>query len=677
MKSRPELQNLFALLRNLLLAYGVYMLCRLCFVWENWTLYAGADHNWWRLFIGGLLFDSSAIAYTLALYIVLMLLPASWRYRQWWQRMCRWLFVVVNGVAVVANLVDAVYSQYTGRRTTSSLFSEFSNENNLGGIVGVELLRHWYLVLAGVALIAALWFLYKQPRLEAPQKGERLRRYLAATVMLLAAVPVCIIGMRGGASYHRPIAVSDASRFVQQPQEANIVLNTPFAMLRTIGSTTFTNPAYFTPEELDQHYSPLHTPTNEFSSSQIDTLTHSRIPAFTHSPNIVILILESFGQEYFDVFNPQLSPRGYTPFLDSLAGVSLTFSQSFGNGRKSIDAMPSILSSIPMFVEPYILTRYANNRATSVAGLLRTEGYRTAFFHGADNGSMGFQAFANATGFEDYYGMTEYCADPRHRGMDDFDGNWAIWDEEFLQYYGEMLDTLPQPFCTALFTASSHHPYNIPDRYRDSLRTDGHPMYTCIRYSDHALRRFFAEASKKPWFQNTLFVITADHTNHTEQAEYQTALGQFRVPILFFDPSGRLPRGRQAAIAQQIDIMPTLLSLLGYDKPYIAFGKDLLANIPDSTLNSQHSKFKIQNTKFNNWAVNYNNGIYQYVRDSTLLQFDGSRLVGRYNYIADPLLQHNQADRDNPAAVPHLDHLKAIIQSYMQRMIENRLTYDE
>ncbi|MBQ7710610.1 MAG: LTA synthase family protein, partial [Bacteroidales bacterium] len=80
---------------------------------------------------------------------------------------------------------------------------------------------------------------------------------------------------------------------------------------------------------------------------------------------------------------------------------------------------------------------------------------------------------------------------------------------------------------------------------------------------------------------------------------------------------------------------------------------------------------------FNNWAVNYNNGIYQYVRDSTLLQFDGSRLVGRYNYIADPLLQHNQADRDNPAAVPHLDHLKAIIQSYMQRMIENRLTYDE
>ena len=466
-------------------------------------------------------------------------------------------------------------------------------------------------------------------------------------------VPICVVGMRGGASYHRPLSVADASRFVRQPQEANIVLNTPFAMLRTIGSTTFSNPGYFTPEQLDARYTPLHTPTQDDDVTPI----YSQIDTDTQNPNIVILILESFGQEYSDYFNPQWETRGYTPFLDSLASKSLTFCQSFGNGRKSIDAMPSILSSIPMFVEPYILTRYANNKTSSVAGLLREKGYRTAFFHGADNGSMGFQAYANATGFEDYYGMTEYCADPRHRGMDDFDGNWAIWDEEFLQYFGEMLDTLSQPFCTALFTASSHHPFNIPERYRDSLHTNGHPLYTCIRYSDHALRRFFSEACRKPWFKNTLFVITADHTNVTEHLEYQTALGLYRVPLIFFDPSGRLPRGRQHGIAQQIDIMPTLLGLVGYNKPYIAFGIDLLHTPPDST-----------------WAVNYNNGVYQYVRDSTLLQFDGTRMVGRYNFLADPLLQHNLADEEVPEA-PRLDHLKAIIQSYMQRMMENRLVY--
>ena len=652
MNKYPELRNLYALLCNLLLAYAAYMLCRVCFVWENWSLYASDSHAYGRLLSGGLLFDTAAILYTNVLYILLMLLPLRVRYHRIWQRVCRWLFVGVNAAAVVANLVDAVYSQYTGRRTTSSLFSEFSNEHNIGGIVGVELIHHWYLVLAGIALVAALWYCYRQPNLEPPQRNGRLRRNLASSFMLLVALPLCLVGMRGGATYHRPLSVADASRFVQQPQEVNIVLNTPFSMLRTLGKTTFKNPAYFTPDQLEKLYTPLHTP---ILNSQLSAL---------NSKNIVILILESFGLEYFGYCNTQLEPggyNGYTPFLDSLAGQSLTFRQSFGNGRKSIDAMPSILSSIPMFVEPYVLTRYANNTVSSLAGLLGGEGYRSAFFHGADNGSMGFQAYANAVGFDRYYGMTEYCADRRHNGMNDFDGNWAIWDEEFLQYFGEMLDTLSEPFCTALFTASSHHPFNIPERYRDSLRTAGHPMYTCIRYSDHALRCFFAEASRKPWYRNTIFVITADHTNVTEHPEYQTALGLYRVPIIFFDPSEQLPRGRHVGVAQQIDIMPTLLGIVGYDKPYIAFGKNLLENTQDAIHDSQRS----------NWAVNYNNGVYQYVCDSTLLMFDGQRVTGRYNYVADPLLQHKRGL--DAADSTHLDRLKAIIQSYMQRMIENRL----
>jgi len=594
MHHHPEMKNLLAVLRNLLLAYGVYMLCRLCFVWENRALYAGDSHFIGQLLAGSLLFDTAAIAYTHLPYVMLMLLPLHIRYSRGWQRGCRWLFVSVNALAVTANLVDAVYSQYTGRRTTSSLFSEFSNENNLTGIIGVELLHHWYLVLAGMALVAALWLCYKQPSVAPPQPGERLRRYLAASAILLAMLPISLVGMRGGATYHRPLSVADASRFVQRPQEVNIVLNTPFSMLRTLGKTTFKNPGYFPADVLDDVFSPLRRGSGEGLHRQPDTTAPG-------AKNVVVLILESFGTEYFGCFNRHLDQggyRGYTPFLDSLAAESLTFRQSFSNGRKSIDAMPSILSSIPMFVEPYVLTRYSNNAVTSVAGLLRNEGYRTAFFHGADNGSMGFLAYANAVGFEQYYGMTEYCADCRHNGMGDFDGNWAIWDEEFLQYFSEMLDTLPEPFFTTLFTATSHHPFNIPDRYRDSLHADGHPMHTCIRYSDHALRRFFESARHKPWFKNTLFVITADHTNVTTHPEYQTSIGLFRVPVIFYDPSGT---------------------------------------------------------------------------DSTLLQFDGNRLTARYNYVRDPMLQHNLG-LDSGAA-PGLELLKGIIQSYMQRMIDNNLIY--
>ena len=646
-----EYKNLLTLVRNLLLAYCVYMLCRVTFLIENWGLYSDSwqQTHYGQLLSGSLLYDTSAIAYTLAVYIVMMLLPFPFRYSRVWQRICRWFFVVIGALAVVANLVDAVYSQYTGRRTTSSFFSEFSNDSNLTGIIGVELVRHWYLVLVGVAFIALLWLLYRESHIDRPTSGSRVRRYTVSTLYLLAAIPLCFIGTRGGATHHRPISIADASQYVGRPQEVNLVLNTPFCMIRTVGKATFHNPSYFSADELGKYYNPIHNPAVDSTAISSDT---------TVKRNVVILILESFGTEYFGYYNRnEKDYPGYTPFLDSLASISLTFDHSFANGRKSIDAMPSILSSIPMFVEPYVLTRYSNNKRTSIAGLLAAEGYRTAFFHGADNGSMGFQAYANAVGFQDYYGMDEYCEDPRHFGMDDFDGHWAIWDEEFLQYFAQMLDTISQPFLTTLFTASSHHPFNMPDRYRDSLHTEGHPLYTCIRYSDHALRQFFAYAKQQAWYKNTLFVITADHTNVTAHPKYQSALGLFRVPIIIFDPNGKCPPKRLSqSIAQQIDIMPTLMGLLHYNKPYLAFGKDLLATPADST-----------------WAIHYNNGIYQYVHDSTLLLFDGTRVVAAYNYQADPLLHQDLKDIIKYPFQLRTDHMKAIIQEYMQRMIENRL----
>ena len=374
---------------------------------------------------------------------------------------------------------------------------------------------------------------------------------------------------------------------------------------------------------------------------------------------MVVLILESFGKEYIGAYNDY---KGYTPFLDSLIAHSLTFRYSYANGRKSIDGMPSILSGIPMFVEPFFVTSYSLNNISGIAGQLAHDGYTTAFFHGAENGSMGFQAFARTSGFQHYYGRTEYDADSRFGGDADFDGTWAIWDEEFMQYYAAVMEQMPQPFMTALFTASSHHPFAVPERYRQTLHEEGHPLYTCIRYTDQALRRFFDAASKMPWYRNTLFVITADHTNVNYQSAYNSPLGTFSVPIILFDPSGRLPVGMSDAVAQQTDIMPTVLGLTGCSRPYIAYGQDLLRTPADQT-----------------WAIHYNNGIYQYVQQGHALLFDGEKATGWYNLEADPLLHDNLIDNIPPADQPLFDtclqRTKAIIQSYMQRMISNQLTH--
>jgi phosphoglycerol transferase MdoB-like AlkP superfamily enzyme len=625
---------LLAVLWNLLLVYVVYQIARQEYYLEN-TDYLTYSFNAWR---GGLLFDTSAIIYTNALYILLMLLPFK---QSGYQQCCKWLYLIINGVALAINLADSVYFQYTMRRTTTTVFSEFSNEGNLGSIIGTEFIHHWYLVLLFVGVMWPLWRLYATPK----------KHHALNLASLILIVPLCVAGIRGGfTTAVRPITISNANQYAQRPTDAALVLNTPFSLIRTIGKNVFTVPTYFENEaDMEAIYSPVHHPIDSILSRDSRISSDS---SFTRK-NIVVLIVESFGREYIGALNKDLEGgkyKGYTPYVDSLISKSTTFRYSFCNGRKSIDGMPSILSSIPMFVEPFILTPASMNDYTGLAGLLAKEGYETAFFHGAQNGSMGFEAFARKTGFQKYFGRTEYEA---AHGTDDYDGTWAIWDEPFLQYYANEMSKMHEPFMTAVFTASSHHPFVVPEQYQKIYPEEGLEIHKCIRYTDMAIGRFFETASRQPWFNNTIFVLTSDHTNMSDHAEYQSDLGGFCSPIIIFDPSQ--PEGKtEDKIAQQIDILPTILGMLGYSKTYLAFGIDVLNTPAEDT-----------------WAVNYLNGIYQYVKYGYVLQFDGQQTKTVYR-LDDRLMKNNLKGKTDVETKMERE-LKAIIQQYMERMKHNRL----
>ena len=619
-----------AIVWNLLLIYIVYQIARCEYYFEN-VSYLNYTSD---VFRGGLLFDTSAIIYTNALYILLMLLP----FRQsGYQQCCKWLYLMINGIALAVNLADSAYFQYTMRRTTTTVFSEFSNEGNLGSIIGTEFIHHWYLVLLFVGIMWLLWRLYATPK----------KHHALNLASLILIVPLCVAGIRGGfTTAVRPITISNANQYAQRPTDAALVLNTPFSLIRTIGKNVFTVPAYFENEaDMEAIYSPVHHPIDPRLSSD---------SSFTRK-NIVILIVESFGREYIGALNKDLEGgkyKGYTPYVDALISKSTTFRYSFCNGRKSIDGMPSILSSIPMFVEPFFLTPASMNDYTGLAGILGKEGYETAFFHGAQNGSMGFEAFARKTGFQHYYGRTEYEAS---QGTDDFDGTWAIWDEPFLQYYANEMSKLKEPFMTAVFTASSHHPFVVPEQYQQQFPEESLEIHKCIRYTDMAIGRFFETASRQPWFNNTIFVLTSDHTNMSDHAEYQSDLGGFCSPIIIYEPSQQEGK-TEDKIAQQIDILPTILGLLGYSKNYLAFGIDVLNTPAEDT-----------------WAVNYLNGIYQYVKYGYVLQFDGQQTKAVYK-LEDRLMKNNLlTSHPSPLTTKMERELKAIIQQYMERMTQNRL----
>ena len=630
---------------NLLLAYAVYFLARIIYLTINYS-YFYQDLTLVHLFelLGaGLVFDTSAILVTNIPYIVLMLLPWHGKERPAYQQFCRWVFVIVNSVALAINLIDACYFRFTMRRTTTTVFSEFANEQNLGSIFFTETLNHLYLVFL-FAFVA--WGLYRLARYSTLRHDSlRWWHYDVAMLLSLAFVaPFVVAGIRGGfATAVRPITISNANQYVNRPIEAALVLNTPFSLYRTIGKDVFSVPDYFASEqELEAHYSPVHRPASGIMEKK----------------NVVVLIVESFGREYIGALNPCLDDsqyKGYTPCIDSLIARSITFSHTYCNGRKSIDGMPSILSSIPKFIEPFFLTPASMNHVSGLASILGDEGYQTAFFHGAQRGSMGFQAFARSTGFKDYYGREDFSSDKRFGGEQEFDGTWAIWDEPFLQYYCAKMSEMKEPFMTAVFTASSHHPYAVPEKYRERVPEEGIEIHKCIRYTDMALGEFFRSASRQPWFKNTIFVLTSDHTNLSDHDYYQTDIGGFCSPIIIYEPgiTDQHP-AVQDKIAQQIDILPTVLGMLHYPKPYFAFGIDVLNTPAEDT-----------------WAVNYLNGIYQYVKHGHVLQFDGQRTRAVYA-LTDSLMKHNLVGScPDQESMEH--ELKAIIQQYMARMTQDRL----
>jgi len=592
--------------------------------------------------LGGLRFDLSATLYSNSLFILLMIVPIAVRFQGWYKKMMSWIFLIVNSIAFALNTADFIYYRFTLRRTTVSVIGQFKNEDNLGRLAFQFLWDYWYVFLFWLLTVTLLYFGYRRIKFTGPQLKKEGSFYGSGIAAMLLGIYLFVGGARGGfRSSTRPITLSNAAAYAETPNEIGLVLNTPFALMRTARANVIKKVNYFTSEdELNKVFNPLRSPTD----------TNAFVPK-----NVVILILESFSKEFVGAYNKSLDNghyRGYTPFLDSLIEVSHAYQYSLANGRKSIDAMPSVICSIPSIEVPFILSHFSGDKINSLASLLKEKNYYTAFFHGAPNGSMGFDAFANLSGFDHYYGKSEYNNDA------DFDGIWGIWDEPFLQFFANKMSSFRQPFFTTLFTVSSHHPYNLPGEYANKFKGGPKLVHRTIEYTDFALKKFFKSAARLPWFKNTIFVITADHASAEIQLpEYNSAWGYFSIPILFYRP-GENGGGLKPGIIQQIDIMPSLLGAIHFDKPYLAFGRDVF-----------HDRSRPL-------AFNYLNNTYQVFRNDYLLQFDGAKSTALFEFKKDKYLKANLLTT-LPDTVRNLEiSLKAFIQQYNNRMVDNNLTVE-
>ncbi len=632
-------KNIFVVLAyRILIVMLIFSLCRIGFFLFNHKMFPDVSPGQFiSILRGGLVFDISAVVYINALIIVLHFIPHEIRYNDVYQAVVKYIFFITNGIAIAMNGMDFVYYRFVDKRATADVFKTFEHETNLVKLFFRFLFDYWPATLFTLLMWFLMGYLYNRVKAIKPAP-ENKPGYWTVNIIMIPVIITLVVGAARGGYKHstRPITISNAARYVDAPRNVAIVLNTPFSFFRTFDKKVLVKHEFFDDETLTKLYNPHYSPrpAGQFTGN-----------------NVVIIILESFAREYIGALNPDLEGgtyKGYTPFIDSLISVSLTFDVSLANGKKSIDAMPSILASVPSLETPYTISHYANNQINGLPQLLKPKGYYSAFFHGAPNGSMGFDSFAKMAGFDDYFGLNEYP------DKSDFDGIWGVWDEPFFRYFAGKLDSFRQPFLVSIFSVSSHHPFKVPEKYTNKFRKGPAPIVEVVGYTDFALQEMFAEISKSQWFDNTIFVITADHTNESIHKEFQNNFGAFCVPVIFYKPGSDL-RGMKMRIAQQIDIMPTVLSLLNYDEDYIAFGNNLLDD------------------SYESFAYNTSGSNYQLYMKDHIIEMIDNKTVGMYNYKKDILLEKNLLGLEPELQLMMENKLKAVIQTYNSRLIDNNM----
>lgn len=613
------------LARRIFILLICYQACRVIFVLYNSKSFT---HVEWSAYVGGTLFDLAAIGFTNLIFIVLHLVPGNFKYRPGYQKWLKVAFYAVNLFFMASNFVDFEYYKFTGRRSSFKLITAKGMENEIMGLIPSFLREFWYLPIGFAAFALILWILLSRARIVLPAEKLTRNEIFKQTGIFILALGVGFLMARGGFG-KKPLRIVDAINYSSLGNAA-VVLNTPFNILKTMGRNEgVTDPKFYKPGELNAIFDPV---------------LHTQPVAPVQKKNVVIIILESFGDENIRV--------GYTPFLDSLITKSYYFKNGFANGKVSIDAVPSTLSSIPSLMNnPLISSAYSLNEVYGLPKIFKKQGYNTSFFHGAFNGSQNFDQYCKVAGFEKYYGKNEY---PYPDNAAAFDGRWGVFDEEFLQFFCDEISSFKQPFFSTIFTISSHTPFIMPERYKGQFPKGTTKIHETVGYTDASLRKFFAKAKQQDWYNNTLFVFTADHTGPFGLGKYLNNVGKFRVPIFFFDPSNPALQGVDEKNFQQIDILPSILDYLNMKDDVVSFGKSYKSD--------------------KDFVVTYIDNIYNYISGDYYLAFDGQKAIGLYNFKKDPLLKDNLIGKDRATTEKMQRFIKAYIQSFNERLINNALT---
>ncbi len=634
------------LLKRIALLLGIYSLCRIGFFMFNQQLFPWVDSGELiKLLVLGLRFDLAVLAIINAPFILISLFPLGRISEKRAQTILFYFFILTNCFPLLLNCIDFEYYRFINKRSTSHLFTFIGMGDDVLRLLPRFLWDYWY-VAAGWALLTLLLIMgYRRLSLPACPERPGVPYYAGQSLVFILGILVIIVSIRGGLQ-DTPISLKTAAGMAG-PRNVALVINTPFSIISTLGHHHLELKSYFSETELNE---------------KMRIYQHTPRSAEPFQPkNVVVFIMESFSREYM---GPPYGEENLTPFLDSLAAKGLFCSRAFANGTDSISGIPAVVAGIPsLMTTPFISSPYSANRTDGLAVLLAAKGYHTAFFHGAKRGSLDLDAFSAGAGFETYWGLDDFVQNDRYQGrwgehdkafVKQVAGLWGVHDDPFFQYVAEKIHGQPRPFLAVIFSLSSHHPYMLPPEVADQFPEGAHPIHRTIRYADRSLQHFFETAASLDWYPNTLFIITADHTAQARTPFYQSRVGRYAVPLIFFCPGDPQLQGVHRRVAQQIDILPSVLDYLHYDRPFFGFGRSIF------------------DEKQPGQALSFQEDVYQLIQGDLVLHFTGERSMALYDYIKDPDLADNLIPSRPDISAELEEGLKSFIQIYNQALIRNQ-----
>ncbi len=608
--------------------------------------------EWMPILWGGLRFDLCAVAYFNLLFIAMRFLPFGFVTRRRWILATNIIFGVCNAVMLALNIADVALSSFIGGRMRWSTLAGAFGDSNMVGIIISYFHDYWWVYLLAVISIGVTLAVAYIPVISGGiiRVGRRWLTIALRVLVFIVASFVTIVCIRGQLTeLSRPLGIADAMHYGVNAK-VNLILNTPFSVLRSIGKVG----------EIERV---VHYGDNELSSMRRSVhhfSVNDTIPGVEKQSgkNVMIIELESGGLMWLDSFNivEGDEKRGLMPFLDSIATQSLVCRNVMATGVTSVGGTVAIFGGFPTY-EPfrYVVSSYNGNVLDTPVNLLKKNGYSAKAYFGGKPGSVNIDQSLIAVGFSDVITCVDYG------DYSDYDGTWGIFDHAMGAYAARDMSTLPQPFIAGWFTINAHGPFTVPtDWNADGYKSEHRTVQQSMEYTDRALRHFFNIAKEQPWFDNTVFVITGDHgCRELKHTKYDTPYIKYHIPFIVYTPDGSVkPSEVEGRVMSQIDIAPTLLHIMGYDKPFVSLGTDLF------DLSRQH------------YALSSVNGRLMITGEKYVVMTDMKAALPDevYDIVADQSLSTPLDGYDGEEVDSMMRWARAFMQDYTCRMIDNRMS---